>query len=185
MAQLLSRLRRAPERLFHARRRRRARAALAARPRPRVVFVVCNGNICSSPFAAALLARALPGAHIESAGFVGPGRPVPREALTAAARYGVDLFGHRSQVLTAERVRAAGLIVVMSPAHRREICDWFGRAARNVVILGDLDPEPGESRTIRDPVGQPLAVFEATYARIARCTRELTRAIAVATGSDV
>jgi len=30
---------------------------------------------------------------------------------------------------------------------------------------------------IRDPVRQPLAVFEQTYARIERCVRELKRAI--------
>jgi len=35
---------------------------------------------------------------------------------------------------------------------------------------------------IRDPMRQPLAVFEQTYARIERCVRELARAMTAAGG---
>ena len=64
-----------------------------------------------------------------------------------------------------------------NPAQRREVCDRFGRARRDVLVLGDLDPERVETRTIRDPVERPPAVFEQTYARIERCVRELARAL--------
>jgi protein-tyrosine-phosphatase len=90
----------------------------------------------------------------------------------AAARYGVDLSPHRSQLLTVESARGADIIVVMDPVQRRQVCDRFGRAERDVLVLGDLDPQRVDSRTIRDPVNQPLNVFEETYARIARCLRE-------------
>jgi len=89
----------------------------------------------------------------------------------------VDLSAHRSQLLTADRARAADLILVMDPTQRRAICNRFGRAERDVLVLGDLDPEPSGSRAIRDPVTQPLPVFEETYARIERCVRELERAL--------
>ena len=115
--------------------------------------------------------------RVDSGGFTPPGRQPPPEAVAAAARHGVDLSGHGSQRLTAESVRAADLIVVMDLTQRYEICVRFGRTEQDVLVLGDLDPQPIEARRIRDPVRQPLPVFEQTYARIERCVRELARAI--------
>lgn len=178
MAELLSQLHQVPDRMLHSLRRRRALQRLRRR-RPASLLVVCHGNICRSPFAAALLRPSLSqtGMRVDSAGFMGPGRPPPPEAVVAAARHGVDISAHRSQPLIADNVRAADLIVVMAPPQRREICDRFGRAERDVLVLGDLDPKPIDARAIRDPVNQPLEVFEQTYARIERCLRELERAI--------
>lgn len=158
-------------------RRRRAVAALRERPRPDALLVVCHGNICRSPFAAAVLAQALPDVRVTSAGFIGPGRPAPAEAIKAGARYGVDLSTHRSRSLTADNVRTAAVIVTMDADQRREIRARFGRAERDLLVLGDFDPEAGEGRTIRDPVSQPLAVFEEVYARIARCAQALSAAM--------
>jgi len=136
--------------------------------------VVCRGNVCRSPFAAALLRRLSRNQlRVDSVGFTAPGRPPPPEAVAAAARHGVDLSVHRSQLVTAEAARAADLIVVMDLTQRHEICIRFGRTERDVLVLGDLDPQPIETRMIRDPMRQPLAVFEQTYARIERCVREL------------
>ena len=179
MAELLRRLRRVPSCVLHPLRRQRALNALRGWHRPASVLVICHGNVCRSPFAAALLRPALSRkqVHVDSAGFVAPGRPSPPEAVTAAARYGVDLSAHRSELLTADRARSAALILVMDPTQRRAICNRFGQAERNVLVLGDLDPEPIDARTIRDPVNQPLAVFEETYARIERCLRELAQTI--------
>jgi protein-tyrosine phosphatase len=176
---LLMRLRRVPDRVLHRLRRRRLLKSLRRLGRPASLLVVCHGNLCRSPFAAALLRSAFArnGVHVDSAGFLGSGRPPPREAIEAAARYDVDLSAHRSQLLSADRARAADLIVVMDPAQRREICGRFGRVPRDVVVLGDLDRQPIDGRAIRDPVKQPLAVFEEAYARIERCARELARVI--------
>jgi protein-tyrosine phosphatase len=175
----LRRLRAAPGRLVHGLRRRQAREALRHRSRPATILVVCYGNICRSPFAARLLAVELAavGVQVESAGFVSPNRPCPPEAVTAAAQRGVDLSAHRSTLLTPDRARSADLIVVMDPAQGHVICDRFGRWPRDILVLGDLDPEPLVTPAIRDPVDQDIAVFEETYARIERCVRELTQAL--------
>jgi len=180
VAELLRKLRRVPDRVLHPLRRQRARAVLRGRHRPASVLVICQGNLCRSPFAAGLARAAFVrnGVHVDSAGFMVPGRPAPPAAVAVAARYRVDLSTHRSELLTASRARAADLIVAMDPAQRREICDRFGRAERDVVLLGDLDPQPIHTRTIRDPVEQPLEVFEESYARIERCVRELVAAMA-------
>ena len=179
MVELLSRLRRAPHRVLHPLLRRRVLGALRHRHHLTSLLVVCHGNICRSPLAAALLRRALSRQEVAvaSAGFSDPGRPAPAEAVAAASRYGVDLSAHRSQLLTPDRARGADLIVVMDPAQRREICDRFGRLERDVLVLGDLDPQLVDARAIRDPVNQPRAVFEESYARIERCIQQLVRAI--------
>lgn len=177
-------VRRAHERLIHPVRLRAAVRRLSRRPPPRFVLVVCHGNICRSPYAAALLRRRLlpllgNGGRVESAGFIAPGRPCPDAALAVAASRGLDLSQHRSQLLAPTEVHAADLILVMDTTQRWGIRALFGRQGRDVLLLGDLDPEPIENRTIQDPVEQPKEVFELSYSRIERCVDELVRAVSV------
>jgi len=171
---LLVRVRRTPDRLLHPLRRRKAVAALRARPRPAALLVVCHGNICRSPLAAELLARAVApyGIVVRSAGLIGFNRPAPAEALAAAERHRVNLSDHRSTLITAQLARA-DLIIVMDPTQRRHICERFGRRPADVILLGDFDPGPVETRPIRDPVDQLRDVFDEVYARIARCVQGL------------
>jgi protein-tyrosine-phosphatase len=174
-------VRRVPERWLHPARRRTALERLAREP-PAALLVVCNGNIFRSPFAAALLCRALgdrtPGGRsVDSAGFIGPGRPSPPEAVLAAARWGIDLRDHRSQLVTMPLVRAADLIVAMEAAQRRIVCERFGRSPQDVLLLGDLDPAPILSRDIKDPWDEGPEACVAAYERVARCAAELARAL--------
>ena len=113
------------------------------------------------------------GIDVQSAGFIGFNRPAPAEAMAAARAHGVDLANHRSRIATAEMVRAADLIVAMEPAQRRLVCERYGRQPRDVIVLGDFDPAPVETRMIRDPVNESREVFDQVYDRIARCVREL------------
>jgi protein-tyrosine-phosphatase len=84
--------------------------------------------------------------------------------------------------VTANVVDTTDLIVVMDPIQRRILCERFGRRLSDVLILGDFDPSPVETRTIRDPVNQSRAVFDQVYERIARCVREFARALGDALG---
>jgi protein-tyrosine phosphatase len=180
-------LRHAPERALHAGRRRAALRRLSGRAPPASVLFLCHGNIVRSPFAAALCARALPGplrarVGIVSQGFISPGRASPREALEAARAHGVDLSAHRSGLLSRESIEGAGLVVVMSPEQARAVVRGFGRAPEDVLVLGDLDPLPVETRAVADPWGRPQADYVRSYARIVRCVGELARALAAAAG---
>lgn len=172
-------LRHAPDRLLHPLRRRALRAALRAREWPRSILVVCHGNICRSPFAAGLLARAVSptGTLVASAGFVGPGRAAPAEGSIAAARRGIDLSGHRAQLLTPVLAAEAQVILVMDGRQQRMVCERFGRAPKDVMLLGDLDPLPITTRAIHDPVEQPLAAFIESYARLERCVDAFVAAL--------
>ena len=182
MRELLRQVRRTPERLLHPLRRRKAIDALQARTRPKTLLVICHGNICRSPVAAGLLRRALAptGIAVESAGLIGFNRPAPPEAVGAAACHGLDLSAHRSRLATVDLVRTADLIVVMELSQQRQICERYGRRMADVLILGDLDPQPVDTRTIRDPVTDKRDVFDQVYARVARCVRELASILAPA-----
>ena len=97
--------------------------------------------------------------------------------MAAAASHGVDLSPHRSRLLTGDLARWADLVLVMDERQRQMVCDRFGRARRDVVILGDLDPQPVTSRGIEDPVEQSVEVCRRAYARIERCVTELVNAL--------
>jgi len=175
--------RHAPDRLLHRIRHRRLVRRLARRGHPRSVLFVCHGNICRSPYAAAAFSRALPQwlrehVRITSAGFIGADRPAPPTAQRVAARRGLDLSEHRSALISPMSVQGADLIVVMDARQRAAVCDVFGGRWGDIVLLGDLDPEPIDTRAIRDPVEQPEDVFEAVYDRIDRCVRVLAETLA-------
>jgi protein-tyrosine phosphatase len=171
-------------RLLHALRRDRL-LRLLRRRRPVSLLFVCHANLCRSPYAARVMSRllspALRGAiPIESAGFGGPGRLPPAEAVAIASGRGVDLSSHRSKLLAPAIVNGADLIWVMEPAQRRDVCAQYGRSGSRVLVLGDLDPRPPLSRAIQDPFGKSRDVYVATYERIDRCLLELARAVAAA-----
>jgi len=166
------------ERLLHPLRRALAISRLRRGGVPKNVLFLCHGNICRSPYGASafanLLAPALRSAiSIASAGFFGPDRPSPPEAISVARSRGVDLSTHRSTLLSPGTVRAADLILVMDAAQRRTLRRRFSTSRCRVLVLGDLDPEPIRNRTIQDPVDRPADAFESTYARIDRCLGRL------------
>jgi len=186
MAGLLSQVLQLSRRLLQRSRRRAALAALVRAARlPKAILFVCHGNIFRSPFAAAVLRQALEragvhGVRVESAGLIGAGRPVPRNAIATAARRGIDLSRHTSQLVLADVVRAADFVVVMDELQRRMVCERFGRWPRDVLLLGDFDPTAVTSRAIEDPVEQGPEVCERVYARIERCVAQLADALQMA-----
>ena len=175
VAQLLTRLHHTVDHALHPWRHDRVMRRLRATPPVREVLVVCHGNICRSPFAAERLGRALEGYGIvvRSAGFLGQGRPSPREAVTAAAERGVDLRDHRSRLVVPSLLGSAGLNVVMDGRQRSMLRFDFGFPGSRIVLLGDFDPGPALGRAIPDPWDRPLEEFRAVYARIDRCVGAL------------
>ena len=89
--------------------------------------MVCTGNICRSPLAAALLERALAGRGSEglavsSAGTgAWDGAPVSEGAYLVGLERGLDLSGHRARLLTRELVESADLVLTMARHHRARV----------------------------------------------------------------
>jgi protein-tyrosine-phosphatase len=171
---LLRELFHAPERLLHPWRRRAAAGRVRRRGIPRTVLFVCHGNICRSPYAAAAARRRLPPATtVLSAGFFGPDRPSPPEAVQVASEHGLDLGSHRARLLEFDHLREVDLVLVMDVRQRRRLLAARPELAERVILLGDLDPEPVTRRAIPDPVEKPAAAFRACYTRIDRCVGAL------------
>ncbi len=142
----------------------RARVALARR-----VLFVCKGNLCRSAFAGILARQTWPvRIEIGSAGTQAqPGKPSPRAAQEHAARFGVDLFRHRSRRLCSDDVERADLIFVFDRANQAALERDYPRAAPKVHYCGALDG--ALARPIEDPLGGDFADYQRCFARIQRC----------------
>jgi protein-tyrosine phosphatase len=178
LQQALRDFRHAPDRLLHRARRAGLLRRLAERPARDIGFV-CHGNLCRSPYAEAAAARALSvlgplAPRIWSAGLFGPDRPPPSAAVEAAREQGLDLARHRSRLLTSGRV-GSDWIFVMEPWQASTVAQQV--SGGRIALLGDLDPDPIDTRSIADPLDQPIGEFRACYTRIERCVAALARAL--------
>lgn len=126
------------------------------------VLTLCVGNICRSPIAEALLARALPQSQVWSAGLEAlVGQPADPLSVEVAARHGIDLGTHRAQQVSAWMCQQAELILVMEQDHRLELERRYPTVRGRVFCLGEA------TRTdIADPYRQPLSAFETAFAAI-------------------
>ncbi len=156
-------------------------AAARQQGRPVQVVVACYGNICRSPFAAVLLARALgaaPGAQPVSVTGAAlacrPSRPSPDLAVTVAARHGVDLAPHRSRYADDALLQAADLVLVFDAANLGLLAarglPLQREALRLREVLGD-----GSTGEIADPVDGDDAFFDRTYTLIETAVPALQR----------
>jgi protein-tyrosine-phosphatase/predicted ATP-grasp superfamily ATP-dependent carboligase len=157
--------------------RRRARARMAFRALPsagakRSIIFVCQGNICRSPFAAALL-RARLGDRtfgIASGGMLPrSGRATPRHGVEAAAQHGVDLSAHRSCWLSRELVNTASLLITFDETTRQAVFDRYPQLKVRVILLGDLSG----IGDIPDPIDGGAAQFKRVYDEIATAITEM------------
>ncbi|HUY49168.1 MAG TPA: low molecular weight protein-tyrosine-phosphatase [Streptosporangiaceae bacterium] len=120
----------------------------AGQPRSRRVLVVCLGNHCRSPLAAAALARhGPPGTEVRSAGLAGKhqGKPAHPAMIKAAAALGYDLTGHAGTQLTTGMLDWADLVLAMDTAVLAELRKLAGdRATPELrLYLGEHDvPDP-------------------------------------------
>jgi tRNA threonylcarbamoyl adenosine modification protein (Sua5/YciO/YrdC/YwlC family) len=124
------------------------------------LLVVCSGNTCRSPMAAAMSARLLVdqeapavgdldaiGVRVLSAGIAAmPEAPATAEAIGAMARLGIDLAGHRAQQVIPQLIQESDLIICMTDAHRQAVLELEPSADARTHLL---DP----SGDIEDPFG--------------------------------
>jgi RpiB/LacA/LacB family sugar-phosphate isomerase len=109
--------------------------------------------------------------EVASAGITAAsGMPPSEHSVTAMAEVGVDISHQLSQPLSAELVRQASFIFVMTRAHREMIEMIFPEAAEKTYLLKEFDESAGYERDIADPIGMPLEVYR-------RCREEIDRAL--------
>lgn len=137
------------------------------------VVLVCTGNTCRSPMAAALFehyARSEPrldGVEIDvkSAGLqAAEGEPATPAAARAIRARGLSLDDHRARSFDGE-MAAADLILTMTERHKAEIILRHPEAAANVYTLKEYAADPS-GRDIADPFGGDDEVYKATLREI-------------------
>jgi protein-tyrosine phosphatase len=138
---------------------------------PSRILVVCLGNHCQSPLAAAVLARHSPdGTHIRSAGLAGKhaGKPAHPAMIAAAARLGYDLTSHRGTHVSCQLLDWAQLVLAMDTtiltALRELTCDRSHPELR--LYLGEQD--------VPDPWGKGQDAFDVCAALIETGAWQLT-----------
>lgn len=129
------------------------------------ILILCVGNICRSPMAAALVGQALadrPGARVHSAGVAAlAGAPADPLVQILLADRGLDLSGHRARAVAPPMVRTADLILVMEDTQRRFLLSAEPAAAGKTFLLGHWT-----ETEIADPFMQPRAAYERALAEI-------------------
>jgi protein-tyrosine phosphatase len=138
------------------------------------VVAVCTGNICRSPLAEALLARAceqrgVADVEVSSAGTLGQaGWASPPDVLEVATRRDVDLSHHRSRALGEADLPGAQLVLCAAEQHRRQVlAELPALDASRVVLMNDALPD-AVGLDVLDPHGLDPATHELVAAVIER-----------------
>ncbi|MGH7822006.1 MAG: low molecular weight phosphotyrosine protein phosphatase [Candidatus Binatia bacterium] len=157
------------------RRRFRGEPRLPDGPLDRLL-VLCHGNICRSPFAAARLAARMPNREVRSAGLhAGEGNPADPMAVACAHRMGVALTQHRSVRASIQTLAWGDLILVMQGSQAAEIAREWPQFRSRVRLLGDYLPAPPYS--LPDPWGEQEPVFDRVFTRIDAAVERLAARI--------
>lgn len=138
--------------------------SVAAQPGKLQILFVCQGNICRSPYAAAVLHEIVGDRMVvTSAGMMPrPGRTVPELFQSRANQEGINLAAHRSKWLDRDTAAAASLIVLFDRVNQAAIADRYPDLTTPTILLGELTGI-GE---IEDPIDGDAVVAASAYAQI-------------------
>ena len=154
--------------------------------------MVCLGNICRSPMAAAVAdamvrqAGLSDSVTVESFGTAGyhVGEAADRQAAAALARNGWPATGHRARQIGPEEVEAADLILCADRSNREAVARLApaGTDPAKIQMLRAYDPEAEADAEVPDPWGQDDTGFDLALAMIERACRGLVAELAARTG---
>ena len=125
------------------------------------ILVLCTGNVCRSPMAAALLARALAvrdvNLLVRSAGTLPGGYPALADTVAAMAERGLDISRHVSRAAEPADLSGAALVLGMARENVRHAVVLEPAAWPRAFTLKELVRRGG--RTGPRPPGEPLAAW--------------------------
>lgn len=137
------------------------------------ILVICEGNICRSPMAQGLLAHALPGMQVRSAGLGAlVGSPADETAIRLMQERGIDISGHRATQINRAMCLESDVVLVMDPAQRARVEALYPQARGRVFRLGEHT-----KRDIPDPYRQREQAFRSALSLIDEGAQEWLRRI--------
>ncbi|MGB9866298.1 MAG: low molecular weight protein arginine phosphatase [Bacillota bacterium] len=129
------------------------------------VLLVCSGNTCRSPMAAAILRKLAQDSavqiDVDSCGLDAiEGKPAWDQAIKAMSERGLDLTGHRTKPFKLELAQEADLILTMEAWQRDRILQKWPSLASKTFTLSGFAQDSTED--VDDPFGQPLEEYRRT-----------------------
>lgn len=98
--------------------------------------MVCEGNVCRSPVAAAVLRTLKPEKSVRSAGIRAlEGHDIDETARAVAQQQGVPCEAHQARTLSGELCRWAELILVMEARQRDYILERYPEVSGKTFLL--------------------------------------------------
>lgn len=126
------------------------------------ILVVCEGNICRSPMAAGLLATALPGVRVRSAGLNAlVGEPAEETAVRLMQDRGVDIAPHRAMQINRQMCLDSDIVLVMEREQRQRLQELYPEVCGRVFRIAEH-----EDRDVPDPYRQPVKAFRSALSII-------------------
>jgi protein-tyrosine-phosphatase len=129
------------------------------------VLFVCTANVCRSPMAEHLFARAIEQSEISqnivstSAGLSAmDGDKASQNSIDACEELGVDITDHRSTGLSRTTLQEASVVFCMTESHRALINMYFELPQGYPIYLMREFIE-GQSKELPDPYGQDIDVY--------------------------
>lgn len=154
--------------------------------------MVCLGNICRSPMAAAVAAAMVREAGldgevtVESFGTAGyhVGESADRQAEAALARSGWPTGGHRARQIRPDDIAAVDLVLCADTANREAVLRLApaGTDPGKIRMLRSFDPQGSEHAEVPDPWGLEDDGFDQALVMIERSCRGLVADLAARTG---
>ena len=128
------------------------------------ILVVCDGNICRSPTAAAMLARDT-GKAVTSAGLVAlVDHEMDATAREVAAQHGLQCPPHSARKLTRDMCREADMVLVMEARQWDRIAAMAPEVSGKAFLLGKWM----DNQEIPDPYKRSREVYEQAYEMMAK-----------------
>lgn len=132
------------------------------------ILLVCVGNICRSPMAEYLFKQNFPHINVCSAGVAAVvGAPADEKAISCMHRLDIDMHAHRARQLTAEMLKQADLVLVMSQNQQKHIESEWPFSKGKIFRLGHW-----QSLNIADPYRHDQQFFDYICQEIQSCVND-------------
>jgi len=152
-----------------------------------IITMVCYGNICRSPMAAAVLANKVsklerPKIFVDSAGtsnwHVGQGPNPPSKRTWEKAGYS---FEHIASQFSYSRLVAADLVLVMDKDNHAEVSKYVtsDEEERKIYYLRQFDLSVPDSLEVPDPYSLPDSAFEKVLEMVEKATDGLIKQLLI------